>query len=71
LERQVEQVTQELDGLTADDGGERDARREEKDLSARQHAATERIQRAARRLKQEMRDILREAKSRHAAERVE
>ena len=71
LERELEQVTHELDGLTADDGGERDARREEKDLSARQHAATERIQRAARRLKQEMRDSLREAKSRHAAERVE
>jgi signal transduction histidine kinase len=70
LERELEQVTRELDGFTADDRNERMTRREENDLSARQHAATERIQKSARRLNQEMRDILREAKARHVAERV-
>jgi len=70
LEREQERIQRQLDDLT-DDSRDELTRREERDQGARDREASARVGKAARRLNQEMRDILRDAKSRRLAKRVD
>ena len=69
LERELDGLQQQLDNLTDDSRDERTTDRESRDRRTRD--ASERLQKAVKHLNQEMRDILREAKSRHLAEPVD
>jgi hypothetical protein len=71
LERDRERIQDQLDDRADDSSEERASRREEREQDARDRVASERMEKAARRLNQEMRDILRDAKARHLAERVD
>jgi hypothetical protein len=70
LEREQELLEQTLEDVTVDSEEERHAARQEQYHSARTKAAQERLHKEVRRLNGEMRDILRDAKSRHLAESV-
>jgi hypothetical protein len=71
LEREQERLQRQLDDLTDDDPAEGGARREERWQRAREREASERMHKLARRLNEEMRDILRDAKARRLAEPVD
>jgi chromosome segregation ATPase len=71
LERSLEALQQEVDGLPYASREERGAIPGQRAREARTRDASERLKKAARHLNQEMRDILREAKSRHVAEPVD
>jgi chromosome segregation ATPase len=71
LEREQEKLQNELDELTSDREREMKTRHEQKNRSARTEDASERVQKAADQLRREIRAILRDAKARHLAERVD
>ena len=71
LEREQERIQRQLEDLRDDSRDELASRHEEQEQDARDRAASERMGKAARRLNQEMRDILRDAKSRHLTKRVD
>jgi len=59
------------EGIALRDAGDALMTREERGRSLRTEQATERMHKAMRRLNQEMREILRDAKARHVAEPVD
>ena len=71
LEREQGRIQRQLDDLTDDSRDEVASRSEEREQDARDRAASERMEKVARRLNQEMRDILRDAKSRHLTRRLD
>jgi len=71
LEREQERLERQLEDLADDSGEGRAATREERGRSLRTEQARERMHKAARRLNEEMREILRQAKARHVAEPVD
>ena len=72
LEREQEQLAERLEELSEDSEREqRAAHRHARSHSAKSKVASERLEKAVRHLNEEMRDILRDAKSRRLAKRVD
>jgi hypothetical protein len=71
LEQELDGLQTQLDNLTDDSREDRAASRGAREREGRTRDASERLQKAVKHLNQEMRDILREAKSRHLVEPVD
>jgi hypothetical protein len=71
LEIEKRQLQRQLDSMREDRSASHDEEEREADLDAATERASRHMREATRRVDQQLRDILREAKSRHVAERVE
>jgi hypothetical protein len=71
LERALDDVTSEIGSFEPPDRGDRLTASDRRDLTRRREEASERLHQGVRQIKREMREILREAKSRGLAERLD
>jgi len=70
LERQMKQLSEDMEVIRASMHSREISAAEARDLDRRSDEMTKRLNKAVREAEQEMRDILKEAKSRHLAKRV-